>query len=681
MSDAETRSGAGPALPVHVAVVLGLGLGSLDAALAISGSGAQSMSPTLTGLLPLAAGAHLGLWTFVGWPLCRLRGLAAAPVIVALATSLGSIGVLMALPGLFDVDSARALSETRRGWLQLGVLGAFATGVGWITHRALAGGAFPAARLATLARLVLAGGFVLFAFACSVWWAELGRGARGIGATRFLPWFGIVALASLAVWRLRATRSLLALAYGAALLAVVGPPLLARPEGGFRAVPADADGPKLVILLTVDTLRRDALSIYSEDARRTPAFDALARDGVIFERAIAPAPWTLPSLASVLSGVPETVHRATPKAPRLPKGIRTVAAHFRADGYRTAAIGSNPWIALGGLARDFEETRLFPKTRYESAGSALFGTPETRDANTEELTDLALSWLDASQGARAFLWLHYFDPHSPYAPPAYLLDDTEAGLTAFDDSYRIMNGSWQAPAKQKERIRALYQAEVQRVDRALARVVGRLKETGRYEEALIVLLSDHGEEFWEHGRGFHGHILFEEMIRVPLLVKLPASVAADLAGSRVSRAVSTVQVAPTLLEWSDLAPGDTAVFHPALPLRPESGEETARPDDVAIVSSGTEYFERRRSLRYGDEKLIEHLDSDRVELYDLAVDPGERCDLAARAPERVAALSMLLEAHDARAAATRVSLGLVSSEGPVVSDEMREALEALGYVE
>jgi arylsulfatase len=648
---------------------------SLDVGIALPGAGDQEMHPLLTGLLPLALASYLLAWGLVGWPVARLGRLPSAPLAIAFAGFVLTIFGFLGLGTFVRQEAVRDATDTLAGRIQLGVLTSSAVACGFLLYRLLATGAPSHRALSVGARISLAAPLAFLAFAIAVWVRE--TGILGLGAIVF---FAIATLTiALVAFVAKSIRPLLALLYLGAVFAVAAPAWLAassRPPAS-PAAQATVSGPRLVLLITVDALRRDALSIYSGGPSSTPAFDALARDGMIYENAFAPAPWTLPSLATLQTALPETVHDVSARRPRLPDGVPTLAGRLADSGYRTAAIGSNPWLEQGDLGRGFDDTFFYPQPRYRSVGSSLlgsrFGIAPTIDANTEELTDRAIAWLAEDPDVPAFLWLHYLDPHSPYEPPADLLDDRK-GMSSFSDPYRVMSGSWQTRAPQKARIRELYDAEVRHVDRNLARLIAEVKARGLYEDALVAVVADHGEEFWDHDTGFHGHTFFDEMVRVPLIVKPPPG--AFQPGWRIEGSVSTGSVAATLLASTAADRGGFESFFPRLPEGPA--------DEVAprtIVSSGTEYFERRRAVMVGTHKLIRHLDSERRELYDLSDDPAERCDRAVNEPERVAELAAQLDLHEARALAARRELGLATPDDAAIPERIREHLESLGYVQ
>ncbi|MFY9821072.1 MAG: sulfatase [Thermoanaerobaculia bacterium] len=421
--------------------------------------------------------------------------------------------------------------------------------------------------------------------------------------------------------------------------------------------PSSSSPPRHILLITIDTLRADALS-------GTPAIDALAGDSVVFRQARSAAPWTLPALASVMTGVSPQVHLATELGSRVPDRLTTIAEVLRRAGYRTAALVSSPLLVRAAhLDQGFQEYSAFP------------GETGTRPANPDRLAGLASRWLRGKDKERFFLWVHFYDPHPPYAPPAAYLQGMEPppgmrrDLTVEEHLAIRLRRRDPAPAE-REWIRQLYRAEVRWVDAAVGSLVAELKRSGRYEDTLIVLLSDHGEEFWEHGGIGHGHTLYEELLRVPFLVKLPG----ESRRGEVNAPVSTASLAATIL---DLAGKPFPSRYPAArSLSPWLRGESAPPEP--LLSTGLQRVEERTAILFGNFKLIRWETSGRQELYDLARDPAETTDLASSSPGNTAEGARLLDRLEADNDRARKSLGIHRERSPVDPEAVKR-LRALGY--
>lgn len=478
----------------------------------------------------------------------------------------------------------------------------------------------------------------------------------------------------------RAARRWLACGGVVSGIALAGPWLAAwaaengAPQGALRrghAVPR-------VVLLSIDTLRADALS-----RERTPHLDRLGGDSVVFRKALSPASWTLPAMASVMTGVSPQVHRALDPGGRVPDGLVTLAEALRRSGYRTAALVSSTVLGPAvNLTQGFDEYWSSPGPwlgRSFGAGLVRLASDRFRpeEAPPPDLADLAADWLDDHRDEDFFLWIHLFDPHAPYGPPRRYLDGRQpppGGRWRFEgwDEEAIRAGTWVPSLAEREWIRHLYLGEVRYADDFVGRLVAELKRLGLYEETLLVLVSDHGEEFWEHDAYGHGHTLYDELLHVPLLVKLPRSARTG----RIVTPVSTASVTPTVLDLCALP------FPPGYPAEPSLAPllaGKAPPPAAPLLSLGLNRFEDRRSVRFGSFKYIRRDMTGREELYDLAWDPKERLDLARSAPRELAEGRRLLARFEAEGRRARGLLRLKTGETAVLDEHTIERLRALGY--
>ncbi len=327
---------------------------------------------------------------------------------------------------------------------------------------------------------------------------------------------------------------------------------LARPSWRLAA-PLAADGtrrPRGVLLVSIDTLRPDRLGVYGSTKGLSPHLDRLGARGVVWERALSSAPWTLPSYASLFTartplahgaGLVKARQMAWPDAgdasnelTRLAEALPTLAEQFQRAGWATAGLHASPFLEPpSGLHRGFD---LWQRHAIRA------------DAGVER----ALAWI-AERGAEPwFLFLHLIDPHLPYAPPEeYMRRHAGVGvadLAAEQFEVDILRKQEPEPAL-KKLLLDLYDAEVAWTDAQLGRLFDALSERGLLEEIVVALHSDHGEEFWEHGGFEHGHALVEPVLHVPLVVAAPG-----LSPRRVGDRVRSMDLGPTLLELSGLAP-------------------------------------------------------------------------------------------------------------------------------
>ena len=279
-----------------------------------------------------------------------------------------------------------------------------------------------------------------------------------------------------------------------------------------------AAAPPDVVLVTLDTVRADRMGFLGSTRKGlTPALDALAREAVVFERAYAQAPMTTVSHASILTGTHPPFHRVQDFGLALPPSAPYLPALLKLAGYRTAAfVGSMVLDPKGPIApgfdRGFDVYDAGFRTRKDGADP--YATKERRGS---EVVARALAWLDRRPAGPVFLWVHLYDAHDPYDPPAPF----------------------------KERFaKDPYDGEIASVDAAVGRLLAGLRERKLYDGALVVVASDHGESLGEHGEDTHGVFLYEATIHVPLLLRLPGG---RDAGRRVRARVSLVDVAPTVL--------------------------------------------------------------------------------------------------------------------------------------
>lgn len=440
---------------------------------------------------------------------------------------------------------------------------------------------------------------------------------------------------------------------------------------GTGPSPGD-EAPQSVVIVAIDTLRRDHLSCYGFPHPISPNIDRLAGEGTRFTNAVTTAPWTLPSFASLFSGQYPSAHGAgertgpqgesgePPKSPIRPQ-VAVLPELLGAAGYLTASFFDNPYLGdTWGLSRGFGNSR-----RSESGGA--------------ESVDAALAWLAEHEGEPTFVLLHLMEPHLPYEPPEPYAGQARSwfpGAAPTADRPAAVHG---------DNMRALYAGEVAYSDHLVGRFVDGLRDMGRLDDSLLVLLSDHGEEFWEHaeierrlyndprelwGIG-HGHSQFEELIAMPLIVRFPGRVPA---GTQVDALVQMHDLAPSILEWAGLEvpPEMTGVS-----LLPALAGETPR--DHAF-SEFILYGDDRRSYREGTLKAIMGPTLETSELYDLAVDPGETVNLRDERPDDFRRLARRLLAVEARAAELGRAQG--GDHDPVsIDQETLDELRALGYIQ
>jgi arylsulfatase A-like enzyme len=396
--------------------------------------------------------------------------------------------------------------------------------------------------------------------------------------------------------------------------ALVGAMLLGGCGRGAKPEPSAAPAAPRpsILLVTLDTTRADAIGPEAAGVE-TPAFDALAARGRRFRQAYATAPETLPSHSSMLTGLYPAGHGVHENARPLPAGHATLAERLKRAGYRTAAVVSSFVLARRfGLARGFDA--------YDDAQPA--GRAER---TARETTDAALARLGKGEGAPVFLWVHYFDPHAPYAPPE-----------PFASRYA----------------KSPYLGEVAAMDQELGRLAAAFERQAG-GPAAIVIAADHGEGLGDHGEPQHGNLLYQSTMRVPLLLVGPG-----VAPGVADTPASTRRIFHTILDWAGLGADGS--------LRAPSAEIVLGEAMKPFLSYG---WQPQVMAVDGRLKVIQ---AGRVEVYDLAADPAETRDLArAATPSR-----------EARTALREYPLpSLAAAPAPEALPEAeRRQLASLGYV-
>ncbi len=435
-----------------------------------------------------------------------------------------------------------------------------------------------------------------------------------------------------------------------------------------EATPAQAR--RSVLLIIVDTVRADKLGCYGSQLGATPRIDELAATGVRFERAYSHAPWTLPACASILTSLYPPQHGAGGHLPveslrKLPESVRTVAECFRDAGYATGAV-----VNVDFLTASFGMTQGFTDVDFEIYPNNVHVRPAA------PTTDAALAWLMSQREQPFFLLVHYFDPHLVYAPPPEYRRRFAAPQDR-DDSRWVFGTRPQIAGYRQGLIRfdeatirraeRLYDGEVAYTDYEVGRLLGGLEQLGLADSTVIALTSDHGEEFWDHGGFEHGHTLYEELMRVPLIIR----VGKGGKERSVESVVGHVDLTPTLCELAGVDP-DPAFFGKSLVSLMDG--ETA--EDRAVVFQGNFWGRPLQGWLQNGHKLIASATRP-DELFNVVADPRETEDLSRVDPERVQQMT-----RDLGLAYERMLAHMRGEESPVeLSPEELRRLQALGYME
>jgi arylsulfatase A-like enzyme len=463
-----------------------------------------------------------------------------------------------------------------------------------------------------------------------------------------------------------------------------------------RSRPMRNGAPQGVILVWADTLRRDHLGAYGYARPTSPQIDRLASEGTLFDACVGQATWTKVATPAMMTSLYPATNGVRRFLDRLPAGATTLAEVFRDAGYATVSYSSILFTGqMTNLHQGFDEV-------HESGS-----LPDQESSKTaRDYVDRLLPWLGIHKDVPFFVFLHVSDPHDPfkpYAPYDTLWNDAaaaeghqrqmeavkpfiadplmklfgmpsraELAKAGFDpDAYTAFNEGW-------------YDGSIRGMDAEIGRLMEGLGSLGLARKTLVVFAGDHGEEFLDHGRSFHGQSVYGELNNLPLIFHLPGSITA---GSRVAETVESIDIMPTLLAMSGLPiPGEVQGVS-LVPLltagrwapRPAFSEKAETLNDVdAPPPHDTESY----AISDGDWKLIANPKragaTPATELYDRHKDPLDHNDVAAAHPEIVNRMALALAAWKTRAEAARLAPDSETNRN--IKPEDLERLRSLGYV-
>jgi arylsulfatase A-like enzyme len=472
-------------------------------------------------------------------------------------------------------------------------------------------------------------------------------------------------------------------------------PAPARPAGGSVAA-APASRPRGVILIQADTLRRDHLTAYGYSRDTAPNLKKLADGGTLFRNYTTQATWTKVSTPTLMTSLYPSSHGVADFFDHLPASANTLAESFRTAGYATLSFSSVLFTGqFTNLHKGFEEL-------HEDGSVSTPGSSKT----SREFIDRLETWLDTHRDAPFFVFLHVFDPHDPYEPSApyntlwsdgakkdehekqskdvrkFIADPlmrqfgmparSELQKAGIDpDAYVAYDQGW-------------YDGSIRAMDVEIARLVERLRALGLEDDTLFVFLSDHGEEFLDHGRMFHGQTVYGELTQTPLIVRWPAGLPK---GRVVEDVVQTIDVFPTLLELNGIAPPAGIQGQSLVPLLTGQGQWKKRPavsEKQKTSSNGAPppYDTESFAIVDGDWKLIHNTarpdGAAEFELYDFVKDPLNKTDVAAQHADVVARLSKQLDGWQQMTKAARLKPDSETTKS--LSPEQLQRLRSLGYV-
>lgn len=457
--------------------------------------------------------------------------------------------------------------------------------------------------------------------------------------------------------------------------------------------------PPNVLIYTIDTLRADHASVYGYGRNTTPFLKRLAATGIVFDDCQAQTTWTKASIASLMTSLSAFTHGIVSDADTIPPGSNTLAEQLRAAGYVTSSIVSSPYVGRAtGLQRGFDYLLEFPVVQRQR-------TPADGGTDSAALNRVLFGWLRQHAAEPFFLYAHATDPHAPYAPPAPFVNlfgsaKENASFNRLYDRFRSDHQYGGGVVVNRERLEKAgidpdtynreamdgYDAEIAHNDHQLQLLVDELKRLGVAENTLIIILSDHGEEFFDHGWTAHGHTVYQELTHAVLLMWDPSMLGPP---RRVSEPVQLIDVMPTVLdllglklpaiiEGQSLVPltrgqpfkrrGIVVSSRFAVP-RPEGLVPENTTDDFAIIEPHWKFIYRNRAA---------HANIKRLELYDRLADRQEQHDVASTQENEVERMMSLLRPWIAAQNKIRAVIG---EPGTTKLDpQTLQQLRSLGYL-
>lgn len=446
-----------------------------------------------------------------------------------------------------------------------------------------------------------------------------------------------------------------------------------------------------IIILLIDALRYDRISPNGYDIN-TPAMQRLADDGIVYANALAASHWTKPAVASIFTSLLPANHQVFTFGDRLPDGIPLLATELEKSGYHNAAFITNPTITEEfRYYRGFHEYYFLPGTSvlpFIDSGAPTLLQVQWLESNLVKrfrylkakrrnygdarfVTDEILKWLDSNSSARFFIYAHYMDPHQPYHAHPY--DGT------------VLNPLKNAAGEEDiARFSGLYEQEIEFTDQHLLRILDYLKRNNLYDSTMIILTADHGEEFFDHYAWDHVNSLYDELLHIPLIIKLPHS---ERAGQANSAYISQIDFAPSILQYIDAAPPgswmgrnffDPGYFRDVI-IAQSAGSYCIRTAEYKWIQTTPGYAENR--LSQPRLSRIEHLDPRALfpeeSLFDLIHDPGEKNNLFG-STDAHPIIKNLLKPYDVE---QLMPSGRGSGDLRDLQETTIERLRALGYLE
>jgi arylsulfatase A-like enzyme len=441
-----------------------------------------------------------------------------------------------------------------------------------------------------------------------------------------------------------------------------------------------------IILISLDTVRPDHLGCYGYQRNTSPAIDRLAADGVLFKNTYSTTSWTLPGHVSLLTSLNCLNHQVYFPLQKMNPDVLTLADILRTEQFYCAAFTGGGYLsATYGFSKGFDA--------YQEI--KLHGDQAIRLDEAERLAQLASRWLEDNKDKTFFLFLHTYQPHDPYANLSptgreFLEENAEWDQVKMEPLFGGKGRfDTQFSEKEKQNIIALYDGEIKYTDVFFVQpILDKLEELGLYEKSLIILTSDHGEEFFDHEAWLHDHSIYDEGIRIPLVIKFPDT---EHKGRQIEKIARITDIMPTILKQMKVKTSykqfDGASLFPLL----NGKEKTQRtfvsdlalrefemaPTVISINKDNFKFILNKKISSPYTKRVVRNFDGSQIELYDLEIDPKETRNLAANIAYREMCFELLVNINRLD---EQANLTTKERDEVTLDQSLRERLKALGYI-
>lgn len=438
-----------------------------------------------------------------------------------------------------------------------------------------------------------------------------------------------------------------------------------------------------VLLISIDQLRADHLSCYGYARPTSPALDRLAGEGVLFEQHMSSSSWTLPGHASLFTSVPDSIHGAFDTQMKLSEGQTTLAERFQRAGYSTAGFFSGPYMHPAfGMGQGFELYENCTSYKQRLDGAAVESWAMDKDvmrASHEDITNPIVysafqKWFGSREKKPFFAFLHLWDAHYDFIPPPPFdkqFDPDYTGPVTGRGFFSDPEIRADMPERDKQHLLALYDGEIAWTDSYLAKIRADLEAAGLLENTVIVVTSDHGTEFFEHGDKGHRKTLYDEVVHIPLVIRYPAALPQK---QRVSAQTRSIDVGPTLLELAGIAPPPDIMGVSLLALARDPQANHPKRAVMELTSVGR----NMRAVRSLQWKLIDDASAGKGYWFDLVTDKGELKPLSDFASEQGQKLENAY-VGEVRKMEAHLAQFPPRHENSSVPKEVNKALSEFGY--